>query len=67
MGRMMIKDARVRLVDQGFHEAVSWVLVGNERAERFYDMDGWRPDGQPRLVEVHGKTVNEIRYLRPLS
>ena len=37
------------------------------RAERFYDMDGWRPDGQRRLVEVHGITVDEIRYLRPLS
>ena len=67
VGRMMINDARERLVDKGFHEAVLWVLVGNERAERFYDMDGWRPDGQRRLVEVHGITVDEIRYLRPLS
>ena len=30
VGRKMIKDARRRLVDQGFHEAVLWVLVGNE-------------------------------------
>ena len=67
VGRMLIKDARERLVDQGFHEAVLWVLVGNERAESFYDLDGWRPDGQRRLVEVHGITVDEIRYLRPLS
>jgi GNAT superfamily N-acetyltransferase len=67
VGRILINDARERLVNLGFHEAVLWVLVGNERAERFYDIDGWRPDGQRRLAEVHGITVDEIRYLRPLS
>jgi ribosomal protein S18 acetylase RimI-like enzyme len=66
VGRILINDARERLFDLGFHEAVLWVLVGNERAERFYHKDRWSPDGQRRLAEVHGITVDEIRYRRPL-
>lgn len=30
----------VRIIPHGFHGAVLWVFVGNERAERFCDMDG---------------------------
>jgi hypothetical protein len=30
-------------------------------------MDGWRPDGERRLIERDGITVDEMRYLRPLS
>ena len=43
-------------------EAVLWVLVGNERAQRFYRADGWRPDGAQRRVEVWNVLVDEIRY-----
>ena len=47
-------------------DAVLWVLIGNERAKRFYRLDGWIPDGQRRDEEVHGITVDELRYRRPL-
>lgn len=66
VGRMLIGDARNRLATDGFAEAVLWVLVGNHRAEHFYRLDGWRPDGQRRTDEVHGITVDELRYRRPL-
>jgi ribosomal protein S18 acetylase RimI-like enzyme len=66
VGRMLIHDARRRLAEHGFSVAVLWVMVGNERAERFYRSDGWAPDGQRRLQEVQGITVDEIRYTRPL-
>jgi GNAT superfamily N-acetyltransferase len=66
VGRTLIGAARHRLIDRGFSEAVLWVLVGNERAERFYRIDGWNPDGNRRLEEVHGITVDEIRYVRSL-
>lgn len=46
--------------------AIPRVLVRNERAKRFYRLDGWRPDGQRRDEEVHGITVDELRYHRPL-
>ena len=67
VGRVLIHDARRRLAEQGFSDAALWVLVGNERAERFYRTDGWGPDGQRRLHDVQGITVDEIRYRRPLT
>jgi GNAT superfamily N-acetyltransferase len=67
VGRALMGAARERLAHQGFAEAVLWVLLGNERAERFYRVDGWLPDGSRRLDEVWGATVNEIRYRRPLG
>lgn len=66
VGRLLIDDARSRMNHEGFSEAVLWVLVGNERAERFYRIDGWQPDGQRRLQDIHGITVDEIRYSRSL-
>jgi ribosomal protein S18 acetylase RimI-like enzyme len=66
VGRMLIRDARDRMAAQGFPEAILWVLVGNEQAERFYRLDGWIPDGQQRVEEVHGIAVDELRYRRAL-
>jgi hypothetical protein len=41
-----------------------WVLVGNDRAARFYRADGWISDGTRRVTEVHGLVVDEVRYDR---
>ncbi len=46
VGRLLIDDVWCRLAAQRFSEPVLWVLMGNERAERFYRIDGWRPDGR---------------------
>ena len=53
--------------DAGYDDAVLWVLVGNDRAERFYRRDGWLPDGAQRRVEVWDVAVDEVRYHRALS
>jgi hypothetical protein len=50
----------------GFTEALLWVLIGNDRAERFYRADGWLPDGQRRDDDVWGARVSEIGYRRRL-
>ena len=67
VGRALIAAARERLGDDGFKKAVLWVLVGNQRAERFYRADGWSPDGARRRDEVWGIIVDEIRYRRSLT
>jgi GNAT superfamily N-acetyltransferase len=67
VGRALITDARDRLTTRGCREAILWVLAGNQRAMRFYERDGWRPDGGRRLEEVHGITVDEVRYRRILG
>jgi ribosomal protein S18 acetylase RimI-like enzyme len=66
VGRRLMAEARERLSGGGFTEAVLWVLVGNERAERFYRIDGWWPDGRRRRDLVWGVTVDEVGYRRPL-
>jgi GNAT superfamily N-acetyltransferase len=65
-GAALIFAARTRLVDDGFRHAVLWLLAGNARADRFYRIDGWAPDGLSRRDTVWGVTVNEVRYRRVL-
>ena len=66
IGVALVAAARSRLVDLGFRHAVLWVLVGNVRADRFYRIDRWAPDGRHRSESVWGVTVDEIRYQRSL-
>ena len=48
----------------GFAESVLWVLPGNARARRFYEVAGWVADGSSRESEVLGVSVPEVRYRR---
>jgi GNAT superfamily N-acetyltransferase len=65
-GRALLASARAFLQDSGFRRALLWVLVGNARAERFYEQDGWTPDGTRRTDTVWGVQVNDQRYRRTL-
>jgi GNAT superfamily N-acetyltransferase len=67
VGAMLIAAARVRLVEQGFRSAVLWLLAGNARAERFYRIGGWAPDGMRRTDTMWGVTVDEGRWRRDLD
>src|SRR3954470_2654018 len=44
IGRLLLGHAHARLRELGFHEVILWLLRGNERAARFYESEGWRPD-----------------------
>lgn len=66
MGVALVSAARGRLVELGFLKAFLWVLAGNVRADRFYQIDGWAPDGVRRTDSVWGVTVDELRYQRGL-
>ena len=66
VGRALLAQARTHLHRSGFVEAVLWVLVGNDRAQRFYRADRWMADGHGRQLEVWGVVVDEIRYRRHL-
>jgi ribosomal protein S18 acetylase RimI-like enzyme len=67
VGRALMEDARHRLQRAGFRDAQLWVLVGNERAQRFYRADGWTPDGTRRQDQIWGVDVDEVRFRRSLS
>jgi ribosomal protein S18 acetylase RimI-like enzyme len=60
-------EARSRMRSKDFAEAVLWVLVGNEQAQRFYRSDGWLPDGASRWENVYGVESNVIRFRRALG
>jgi ribosomal protein S18 acetylase RimI-like enzyme len=66
-GRALMRAAREHLVQAGFREAHLWVLDGNARAERFYRLDGWTPDGARRPEELWGVVVKEIRFRTALA
>ena len=66
IGRALIQEARARLAQQGFDKASLWVLVGNERADRFYRLDGWLPDGSRREDAMWGVSVEDTRFCRSL-
>jgi GNAT superfamily N-acetyltransferase len=66
VGRLLMEHGYTRLREHGFDEAILWLLVGNERAERFYRADGWEPDGSHREEDVWGVDANVIRFRRAL-
>ncbi len=66
IGLALVSAARASLLQQGFRNALLWVLAGNLRADRFYQLDGWIPDGTRRTESLWNITVQEIRYQRPL-
>jgi GNAT superfamily N-acetyltransferase len=55
VGRALLLEARRRLREAGYHEALLWVLDGNTIAERFYRADGWQPDGATREEDPVGR------------
>lgn len=67
LGKALAVAARVRLREQGFRDAVLWLLAGNRRGERFYRGDGWVADGTVRKDVVWGVAVDEVRYRRALD
>jgi GNAT superfamily N-acetyltransferase len=67
IGMALIAAARANLLALGYRKALLWVLVGNARAERFYRIDQWMPDGCRRTDSGwKGILVNEVRYQRGL-
>jgi ribosomal protein S18 acetylase RimI-like enzyme len=63
-GRALLGEAQTELGRLGFGETVLWVLTGNARARRFYEIAGWVADGGERSSEIFGVTVPEVRYRR---
>jgi GNAT superfamily N-acetyltransferase len=66
VGLALVHAARAHLVEAGFRKAMLWVLVGNARADRFYQKDKWLPDGTRRTDTVWGLQVDELGYRRDL-
>lgn len=62
LGRTLMIGALEQLSGYGEERAVLWVLEGNDRARRFYERGGWRPDGETRVEAVNGEPSRQLRY-----
>lgn len=67
IGRALMAAARKEMLAQGFAAAVLWVLRGNSRAARFYEREGWSPDGATRWEQPYGIRSRVARFRRRLS
>jgi GNAT superfamily N-acetyltransferase len=62
VGRALLAAAHGELARLGHREAVLWVLPGNDRARRFYEVAGWTDDGVRRTSDVRGIVVPAVLY-----
>jgi ribosomal protein S18 acetylase RimI-like enzyme len=66
VGRLLMAESRRRLRQSGFTAAILWVLQGNTRATRFYEREGWSPDGATRVEQPYGIRSTVDRFRRAL-
>jgi GNAT superfamily N-acetyltransferase len=64
-GRALIVKAEEQLA-RAYSLANLWVLTGNARARRFYELAGWSPDGVVKAEDIFGVAAEEIRYSKEL-
>ncbi|MEV6996714.1 GNAT family N-acetyltransferase [Streptomyces sp. NPDC093982] len=66
IGQALLQQAVRRCTAAGHARMLLWVLKDNDRARRFYERAGFRPDGAEEPFEVDGVEVPEVRYARAL-
>ena len=67
IGKALMAKAEQFLRAEPYVEATLWVLETNERARRFYESLGWRPDGATQDEPGFGYTLHEVRYRKALE
>ena len=67
VGTALLDAGCEELATAGFTTATLWVLGVNERARRFYERHGWRPDGAIKEHDWVAFVATDVRYRRPLG
>jgi ribosomal protein S18 acetylase RimI-like enzyme len=60
-------DAVGDLRSRGFRTATLWVLESNDRARRFYELAGWKPDGTTASERIDCALLPTVRYRTDLG
>ncbi|MAT97505.1 MAG: GNAT family N-acetyltransferase [Anaerolineaceae bacterium] len=64
-GAALMKESLARLEKQGYQAVSLWALTGNERAIRFYEQFGFKPDGTTKVdSRPGGLELHEVRYVK---
>lgn len=66
VGRGLMAAALADLAERGYTEATVWSFAANERANSFYESEGFEPDGARRTEETWAH-IPEVRYRRALA
>jgi GNAT superfamily N-acetyltransferase len=61
-GRLLLAAGLRALRTAGLTEATLWVMDSNDRARRFYEAAGWRPDGATKTDLAWGFALDQVRY-----
>lgn len=68
VGRTLWLAAHERLVQLRYSSISLWVIVGNERAKRFYRKAGFEVEwGSEKNLQIADSTLREIRLIRSSS
>ena len=67
IGAQLLTRAESRLRGRGCAEAFLWVIRDNDRAQRFYERQGWAPDGAVKSEPWEWFPVVELRFRRQLE
>lgn len=62
LGHQLLTASVAALKEEGYQEAILWVLSKNERAIRFYQQAGWHSDEVSRHQEILDFQIQEVRY-----
>jgi ribosomal protein S18 acetylase RimI-like enzyme len=62
VGRTLIEQVMRALQEDGYAEAMLWVLEGNARGHDFYRAAGWHRDGGFKRDQMDGFDLREVRY-----
>jgi GNAT superfamily N-acetyltransferase len=65
VGRALVAAALDDLRERGYSEATVWSFAANDRANAFYEANGFARDGAERTEEVWANIL-EVRYRRGL-
>jgi ribosomal protein S18 acetylase RimI-like enzyme len=61
-GRLLMDAALSALREDGYRDAILWVLEDNPRTRRFYERSGWTVEGARKRERFLGVEAEEIRY-----
>lgn len=63
-GKNLLDAVVSQLKEMGFNDIFLWVLEENSRARRFYEMSGFSESGRHMDINIGGKELREIQYIR---
>jgi ribosomal protein S18 acetylase RimI-like enzyme len=67
-GTALANQAIECLREEGFEEAILWVLEGNQQAMRFYESAGFEADGASKVKQrADGSEMPIVRFRRSIA